>query len=66
MNERMMVDPPEGWRYGFPKEVKAYRSYGGVPIKMESWLLANGYPQSEIEKWPEGVPYRIWYEKVLD
>lgn len=38
-----MIDPPRGWRYGFPKEIP-----DNVPNVM-SWLVENGYPQSEID-----------------
>ena len=40
---RFVVDPPEGWRYGFPKIYDA-RLNG----TMEEWLLAEGYPQKDI------------------
>lgn len=60
---KMFVDPPSGWKYGFPKEVKAYSAYGGIPMKMELWLVSQGYPQHEVDQWPDGVPYRCWYEE---
>lgn len=34
------VDPPEGWRYGFPK---LYRP--GIDPPMNEWLVAKGYPK---------------------
>jgi hypothetical protein len=41
-----MVDPPSGWRYGFPKEMSQ-------DLKSETeviqWFLDNGYPQSLID-----------------
>lgn len=46
------VDPPGGWRYGFPK----------VWDKKENpdfyaWLVKEGYPQEEIDKYKdEGLP----------
>ena len=36
----LMVDPPSGWKYGFPKP---------APTKVENlrvWLEENGYPLS--------------------
>jgi len=39
-----MIDPPSGWRYGFPK---CYNNSDNKPL--EEWLLENGYPQHEID-----------------
>ena len=37
------VDPPQGWMYGFPKDVDdAYHKLG--PDKTQ-WYLDNGYPK---------------------
>lgn len=44
-----MVDPPSGWRYGFPK---LYDPACG--LSMEEWLTKEGYPHK-----PEYV--RQWY-----
>lgn len=42
-----MIDPPSGWKYGFPKPVP-----GGY-IKSESlmrvWLEGEGYPSDSID-----------------
>ena len=38
----MWVDPPSGWRYGFPKIYKKDR-----PI--QQWLIDNGYPEHDVE-----------------
>ena len=40
----VLIDPPAGWRYGFPKP---YDNPNNLPL--ENWLLANGYPQHEID-----------------
>ena len=43
---RIMIDPPSGWRYGFPK---AYdRTTDGDD--MVTWLVQEGYPQREIDR----------------
>lgn len=39
-----MVDLPEGWRYGFPKEYTCTD-----PDKIDNWLVDSGYPQKEVE-----------------
>jgi len=49
--EYMVVDPPSGSRYGFPKVFDFKPS--GDPItydaELEEWFLGNGYPQREID-----------------
>lgn len=42
----LIIDPPSGWRYGFPKEFPRNILSDGQLIK---WLLANGYPQKLID-----------------
>lgn len=50
------IDPPEGWKYGFPKRFEPKTE----DIDIDAWLLANGYPKSAINIWKgSGVPYRI-------
>lgn len=41
---KRMIDPPGGWRYGFPKV------YDPLPKEtLGEWLLRNGYPPQEVE-----------------
>ena len=40
----LMVDPPSGWKYGFPKAKPDDATH------LIAWLLSEGYPQSEIDK----------------
>jgi len=42
MSKVIMVDPPEGWRYGFP----APRDHS---ISYEEQLRAHNYPERDIE-----------------
>jgi hypothetical protein len=49
----LMIDPPEGWRHGFPKP---YNSNDTV----EDQLLKAGYAQEDLE-WV--VPHIRWYFK---
>jgi len=51
--KNMWVDPPSGWRYGFPKLYKKN-------IPLEQWLIDNDYPKQDVEfalqylrMWPE-------------
>jgi len=47
------VDPPSGWKYGFPK---IWNGEGS----MEEWLVEEGYPRSEIEKMGKHFFVRCW------
>jgi len=51
-----MIDPPDGHLYGFPKRFEAAEG-----TSTDEWLLANGYPQHEIDGFPNGVPCRRYY-----
>lgn len=59
-SEVIYIDPPGGWKYGFPKVIP--RDKLNDPQK---WLAENGYPKSEIEQFTAHgsiVPYRCWAE----
>jgi hypothetical protein len=49
------VDPPEGWRYGFPM---LYDNPEG--LEFNEWLVSRGYPQSIIDQFEGDVPCRYW------
>jgi hypothetical protein len=54
-----ICDPPEGWRYGFPKE---------MPIDLkgltsQQWFKEQGYPQSLIDQGMLGY-VRYWTETI--
>lgn len=49
-----IIDPPSGWKYGFPKP---------LPDEVEDvleWLVSEGYPQSEIDKCGKHFYCRYW------
>ena len=55
--KRTMVDPPSGWKYGFPKPLPDdYPEDASVT----PWLLSEGYPQSEIDAWGNHFYCRYW------
>lgn len=59
---RHMIDPPSGWRYGFPK---AYdRVTDGDDVM--AWLAREGYPQTEIDRLGDQFHVRQWYESDPD
>jgi hypothetical protein len=43
----ILIDPPEGWRYGFPKPCPEFHD---LKFNLNEWLLANGYPEENL-KW---------------
>lgn len=50
-----MIDPPGGWKYGFPKQ---------IPDDVKDvikWLVEQGYPQKEIDSFGEHFYCRYWY-----
>ena len=55
MSKKVCVDPPSGWKYGFPmvwdKESEP---------DMRVWLVQNGYPQKEIDRLGEHFYVRCW------
>ena len=56
--KRKMIDPPSGWKYGFPKE---------IPEDVENttqWLIDNGYPKKLIVDFGGSFYVRGWYEEV--
>lgn len=53
---KKMIDPPEGWRYGFPKEIPA-----DVTDTL-SWLVEQGYPRSLIDRLGNSFFCRHWVE----
>ena len=50
-----MIDPPSGWRYGFPKVIPDDRRKD-----VTAWLVENGYPQYEIDNWGNDMVCRYW------
>ncbi|RJF90645.1 hypothetical protein [Sphingomonas cavernae] len=54
-----MIDPPEGWRYGFPKAMPA--DVTDVP----AWLVSEGYPADLAAEIAKGeLPYRRWSRTI--
>lgn len=52
----IMIDPPGGWKYGFPKPAPANMRQMSAS-EMNEWLVKNGYPQEEVDIWLEGGKY---------
>lgn len=53
---RKMIDPPQGWRYGFPCEFEPW--FGET---VEQYIIRMGYPSRDA-KWAANY-CRFWYEE---
>lgn len=60
MAKILIIDPPGGWRYGFPKPAPTAIDTIYSDFELNKWLVDNGYPQAEIDKFHGRVPYRYW------
>ena len=58
----MFIDPPSGWKYGFPKILDQEKSKG----RTLEWLVENGYPQFEIDKMKDHFYCRYWEDEIED
>ena len=38
--DRLMIDPPSGWRYGFPKRIPREHQH-----RATEWMIEQGYPR---------------------
>ena len=57
-NETLVIDPPSGWRYGFPIAAPP------ADADLNTWLVAKGYPQFEVDKFKgKPVPCRYWLHR---
>jgi hypothetical protein len=54
MTKQLMIDPPSGWRYGFPKPMPP------EVTDVKKWLVDNGYPQSMIDSLGDNLRCRFW------
>jgi hypothetical protein len=56
-----IIDPPSGWKYGFPKPIPEDRRKDSLV-----WLVEQGYPQSEIDALGEHFYCRYWEQPDED
>ena len=52
---KIWVDPPEGWRYGFPAIYDP--AIDGV---MRDWIISKGYPAKLIQEYGDVWFVRCW------
>ena len=53
--QNLMIDPPGGWKYGFPKIIPPEHQ-----SRTLTWLVEQGYPQAEIDKLGNHFYCRYW------
>jgi len=53
------VDPPEGWRYGFPAIYDPEKDG-----QMSDWIVRKGYPLLTIKEYGESWAVRCWPVEV--
>ena len=49
------IDPPSGWKYGFPKVIPENQKN-----RVHQWLIEQGYPKEELDKMGEHFYCRWW------
>jgi len=54
----MYIDPPEGWKYGFPKVLPK------DTVDVRAWLIEEGYPKDLIESYGKQFNCRMWYSET--
>ena len=57
----LMIDPPSGWKYGFPMPLPDPR-----PESTTAWLVEQGYPQAEIDLMGQYFYCRYWEVEMDD
>jgi len=57
----LMIDPPSGWKYGFPMPLPDPR-----PEDTIAWLIEQGYPQKEIDSYGQYFYSRYWETEIED
>jgi len=52
---QIWVDPPEGWKYGFPAIYDPEKDG-----QMSEWIVRKGYPLQTIKEYGESWAVRCW------
>lgn len=60
MTRVKMIDPPEGHKYGFPRQIPE------DVLHVTTWLVERGYPKRLIESYGDQFACRYWYEEIED
>lgn len=57
----VMIDPPNGYQYGFPKLYDKLKN-----PNFYEWIVSEGYPQEEIDRFEGQFYCRFWHPKDKD
>lgn len=60
MKPAVVIDVPEGWKYGFPKVLPENIS----PEDIDAWIISEGYPQKLIGEYGKHFYYRFWNKEI--
>jgi hypothetical protein len=55
MNKKVWVDPPSGWKYGFPKIYDP-----DADGDLVEWIAKCGYPEAERKSYGQYFHIRMW------
>lgn len=58
-NIQTIIDPPFGWKYGFPKVIPKQVIENGT---VKEWLIKEGYPKEEING--DSFYCRYWTKNI--
>lgn len=61
MQTVIIIDPPSGWRHGFPKPLPD--DFREVGFNLRDWFLENNYPEEDIEL---ALKYSRYWERSLE
>ena len=51
--KQILIDPPSGWMYGFPKVLPEGTE------NVTEWLISEGYPKELVDQFKGSVPFRV-------
>lgn len=60
MGKVLVIDPPSGWKYGFPKPVPKDHHKEEV---LSAWLIEQGYPEKDIKL---ALEYSRFFETTVE
>jgi hypothetical protein len=52
---KLLIDPPMGWKYGFPMEMPK----DVTDETVNGWLISKGYPKELVDQFKGKVPFRV-------
>ncbi len=55
---KLYIDPPSGWRYGFPK-LAPDNLREMNQAQLNKWFIKNGYPETKLNSFKYGMPFRV-------